>query len=75
MGEVGPPLAGVGSRLTPGQIRLRLVDPTLLNPAAAMPAYHRVDGLAYVDQRYRGRPVLSAQEIEDVVAYLAALKD
>jgi L-cysteine S-thiosulfotransferase len=75
MGEVGPPLAGVGTRLTPGQIRLRLVDPTLLNPAAAMPAYHRVEGLANVDPRWRGRPVLSAQDIEDVVAYLATLGD
>lgn len=75
MGEVGPPLAGVGSRLTPGQIRLRLVDPTLVNPAAAMPAYHRVERLAHVEERYRGRPVLSAQEIEDVVAYLSALKE
>ncbi len=75
MGEVGPPLAGVGARLSPGQIRLRLVDPTRVNPAAAMPAYHRVDGLAKVDPRWRGRPVLSAQEIEDVVAYLATLGD
>lgn len=75
MGEIGPSLAGVGARLTPGQIRLRLVDPTLLNPAAVMPAYHRIDGLANVDARWRGRPVLSAQEIEDVVAYLVTLKD
>ncbi len=75
MGDVGPPLAGVGSRLTPGQIRLRLVDPTLLNPAAVMPAYHRVAGLANVAPRYRGQPVLTAQEIEDVVAYLATLKE
>ncbi|KAF0123940.1 MAG: cytochrome c soxX protein, partial [Xanthobacteraceae bacterium] len=64
MGEVGPPLAGVGTRLTPGQIRLRLVDPTLVNPAAAMPAYHRVERLLHVEERYRSRPVLSAQEIE-----------
>ncbi len=75
MGEVGPPLAGVGTRLTPGQIRLRLVDPTLVNPAAAMPAYHRVERLVHVEMRYRDRPVLSAQEIEDVVAYLSALKE
>ena len=75
MGEVGPPLAGVGARLTPGQIRLRVIDPTLANPAAVMPAYHRVAGLAHVDERWRGRPVLSAQEIEDVVAYLSALKE
>jgi len=75
MGEVGPPLAGVGTRLTPGQIRLRLVDPTLLNPGAVMPAYHRVAGLVNVDPRWRGRPVLTAQEIEDVVAYLATLQE
>jgi sulfur-oxidizing protein SoxX len=75
MGDVGPPLAGVGSRLTQGQLRLRLVDPTLLNPAAVMPAYHRVAGLVNVDPRHRGQPVLTAQEIEDVVAYLATLKD
>jgi len=75
MGEVGPPLAGVGARLTPGQIRLRVIDPTLANPEAVMPAYHRVAGLVHVDARWRGRPVLSAQDIEDVVAYLSALKE
>jgi sulfur-oxidizing protein SoxX len=75
MGEVGPPLAGVGARLTPGQIRLRVIDPTLANPDAVMPAYHRVAGLVHVDARWRGRPVLSAQDIEDVVAYLSALKE
>ncbi|WP_431302115.1 sulfur oxidation c-type cytochrome SoxX [Sediminicoccus sp. BL-A-41-H5] len=75
MGDVGPSLAGVGSRLTPGQIRLRLVDPTRLNPAAIMPAYHRMEGLTRVDPRYAGRPVLTALEIEDVVAYLARLKE
>ncbi len=75
MGDIGPPLAGIGARLTPGQIRLRLVDPTRLNPEAIMPAYHRVAGLRHVDARYRGRPVLTAVEIEDVVAYLAGLKE
>jgi len=75
MGEIGPPLAGVGSRLTAGQIRLRLIDPTKVKPAAAMPAYHRVAGLHHVEARYRDRPVLSAQEIEDVVAYLSGLKE
>jgi len=75
MGEVGPPLAGVGSRLSAGQVRLRLVDATLVNPAAVMPPYHRVAGLLRVDERYRGRPVLSAQEIEDVVAYLMTLRE
>ena len=74
MGEIGPPLAEVGSRLSAGQIRLRVVDPTLWNPRAIMPAYHRTEGLLRVDPRYRGQPVLTAQEVEDVVAYLSALK-
>jgi sulfur-oxidizing protein SoxX len=51
------------------------VDPTLLNAASVMPAYHRVDGLTRVDPRWTGRPVLTAQEIEDVVAWLATLKE
>jgi len=74
-GEIGPPLAGVGARLSPAQLRLRVVDPTRLNPRAIMPAYHRVDGLVRVDPRWAGRPVLDAQAVEDVVAYLATLKD
>jgi L-cysteine S-thiosulfotransferase len=74
-GDLGPNLAGVGGRLSPGQIRLRLVDQSRLNPATIMPPYHRIDGLNWVAARYRGRPVLSAEEIEDVVAYLATLKE
>jgi L-cysteine S-thiosulfotransferase len=75
MGDIGPPLAGVGARLTPGQLRLRLVDPTLLHAQAVMPAYHRVAGLVRVEARYAGQPVLTAREIEDVVAYLATLQE
>lgn len=74
MGDVGPSLEGVGSRLSQGQTRLRVVDPTLLNKASVMPAYHRVEGFTRVDPRFRGRPVLTAQEVEDVVAYLATLR-
>jgi sulfur-oxidizing protein SoxX len=75
MGDLGPPLDGVGSRLTEGQLRFRLIDQAMLNPATIMPPYHRIEGLVRVAERYRGRPVLTAQEIEDVVAYLAALKE
>jgi sulfur-oxidizing protein SoxX len=46
-----------------------------VNPGAIMPAYHRVEGLVNVDARWRGRPVLTAQEIEDVVAYLLTLRE
>lgn len=74
-GAVGPSLVGVGSRYTAGEIRLRLVDPKALNPQSMMPSYYRVDGLERVQQVYRGKPIYSAQQIEDVVAYLAQLKD
>jgi sulfur-oxidizing protein SoxX len=73
-GELGPPLAGVGSRLTAGQIRLRLIDQSRINPDTIMPPYYRVDGLTNVAPEYRGHPALEAQEIEDVLAYLTSLK-
>lgn len=73
MGNIGPPLAGVGARLMPGQLRLRIVDPTRVNRDAVMPAYFRIDGLDGVAQNYRGRTILTAQQVEDVVAYLATL--
>lgn len=74
-GNVAPPLAGVGARLTEGQLRLRLVDGTRINPDTVMPPYYRIDGLARVGDAWRGRPVLQAGDIEDIVAYLQTLKD
>ena len=74
MGNVAPPLSGVASRLTPGQMRLRVVDPTRIKPDVAMPAYYRTHGLDAVMNQYRGKPVLTAQQVEDVVAYLATLR-
>ena len=73
-GTVAPSLDGVGSRLTIGEIRLRLVDPAKLNPDTLMPLYNAVDGLTRVGQAWRGKPVLTAQQIEDVVAFLATLR-
>ena len=74
MGNLGPPLAGSGSRLTEGQLRLRIVDSQRLNPETIMPSYHRVDGMNAVAATYRGKPVLTAQQVEDVVAYLLTLR-
>jgi sulfur-oxidizing protein SoxX len=74
-GELGPAMAGVGSRLSEGQIRLRLIDQTRLNPDALMPAYYRIEGLNEVAPEYAGKPVLGAQQIEDVVQYLKSLTD
>lgn len=74
-GELGPALAGVGSRLTAGQIRLRLIDQSRINPDTIMPPYYRTQGLTNVAPEYRGHPALEAQEIEDVLAYLTSLKE
>lgn len=74
-GTVGPPLDGIGRRATPGVLRLRLVDPKAFNAGTIMPAYYKVEGLQRVLDRYRARPILTAQQIEDVIAYLLTLTD
>ena len=74
-GTLAPSLAGAGARSTPGQLRLRLVDAARLNPDTIMPPYYRLDGLTRVAKNFQGKTILTAQQIEDVVAYLATLKD
>lgn len=74
-GTLAPDLAGVGARWTEGQLRLRITDGRRLNPATIMPSYGRTEGLHRVAPALRGRPILSAQEIEDVVAFLVTLKE
>jgi sulfur-oxidizing protein SoxX len=74
-GDLAPSLAGAGARWSQGQLRLRLVDASRLNPATIMPSYYRVDGLDRVGPAWRGKPILSAEQIEDMVAYLASLRE
>ena len=74
-GDLAPSLAGAGGRWSEGQLRLRLVDASRLNPATIMPSYYRIDGLTRVGAAWRGKPILSAEQIEDVVAYLATLRE
>lgn len=74
-GDLAPNLAGSGSRWSVGQLRLRLVDASRLNPGTIMPSYYRVDGLERVAAAWRGKPILSAEQIEDIVAYLATLRE
>ena len=73
-GNVGPPLAGVGARLSPGQLRLRIADITRVNPDAVMPAFHRTEGLTRVAPGYAGKPALTGQQVEDLVAWLGTLR-
>jgi sulfur-oxidizing protein SoxX len=73
-GDLGPSLDGVGGRLSAAQLRARIVDARTIDPQTVMPPYHIASGLNRVQHRYIGRPILSAQEVEDVVAYLATLR-
>ena len=74
MGNLGPPLSGIGTRLDAVQLRIRITDPQRLNPDSIMPAYARTEGLSQVAKAFRDKPILSAQQIDDTVAYLATLR-
>lgn len=74
-GNLAPSLAGAGSRWSEGQLRLRIADGARLNADTIMPAYYRTSGLQRVARSFDGKTLLSAAQVEDVVAYLATLKD
>ena len=74
-GNLAPDLSGAGSRWSEGQLRLRLVDATRLNPQSIMPAYLRSEGLNRVGPAFRGQSILTPQQIEDVLAFLQTLKN
>jgi sulfur-oxidizing protein SoxX len=74
MGNLAPSLQGVGARLSEGQLRLRIVDSSRVNPQTIMPPYYRTKGLERVAPAFRDKPILDAQQVEDVVAFLATLR-
>jgi len=74
-GETGPALYGVGELFDPGELRLRLVDPKVLNPQSMMPSFYKTEGLNRVMKGFEDKTVLSAQQVEDVIAYLMTLRD
>jgi L-cysteine S-thiosulfotransferase len=74
-GDLAPDLAGAGNRWTVGQLRLRLVDAAHFNPETIMPSYYRTDGFVRIGRNWSGKPILSAAQIEDIVAFLATLRD
>ena len=74
LGNISTNLTGAGTRWTVAQLRLRIVNSRQLNPTSVMPAYYHVEGLTRVAATSRDKPILNAQQIEDVVAWLATLK-
>lgn len=74
-GEVGPPLDGTASRWSEGELRLRIVNPKALNEDTIMPSFYRADGFHRVLKKFKGKTVISAQEVEDVLAYIMTFKD
>ena len=73
-GDLAPDLAGVGARYTRAQLRERLVHPEKMNPRTIMPSYSKTEGLNRVAPNFRDKPLLTDEQIEDVVAFLASLK-
>ena len=74
-GNLAPDLRGAGRRASEAQLRLRIVDSSRINPATIMPAYYRSEGLTRVAPAWRDKPVLTAEQIEDVVAFLVTLRE
>jgi L-cysteine S-thiosulfotransferase len=74
-GNLAPSLAGAGARWSEGQLRLRLVDAARLNPDTIMPPYYRLDHLQRVAKTFAGKTLFTAEQVEDVVAYLVTLKE
>jgi L-cysteine S-thiosulfotransferase len=74
-GSMAPDLKGAGRRWSEAQLRLRIVDAAAINPNTIMPPYYRIDGLQRVAPAFRGKPILTAEQIEDVVAFLLTLQE
>ncbi len=74
-GDVGPPLNGAAERWDTAALRMIVVNPKrVFGEETVMPAFYRVDGLNRVRPEFAGKPILTAQQVEDVVAFLATLK-
>jgi sulfur-oxidizing protein SoxX len=73
-GEIGPSLDGVADRYSEAQLRMQVINAKVINPDTIMPAFYRTDGLHRVLDKFKDKPILTAEEVEDVVAYLKTLK-
>jgi len=74
-GDVAPPLDGVADRYTVAELRMLVVNPKTMFPDTVMPAFYKADGLNRVAEKFQGKPILTAQQVEDVVAFIGTLKE
>jgi sulfur-oxidizing protein SoxX len=74
-GNLAPDLAMSSAHLSIPQLRARIMDPSRFHPNTIMPSYYRDDHLYRVAPKFIGQTILSGQEIEDVIAFLASLKN
>jgi len=74
-GTIGPSLASIGGRYPEGYIRMRVVDTKSFNPVSIMPGYYRDPAkINRPAKMFQGRTFLTAQQVEDVIAFLVMLK-
>jgi sulfur-oxidizing protein SoxX len=74
-GEVGPPLDGVADRWEEPSLRMLVVNAKTVFEGSIMPDFHRTEGFYRVADQFAGKPILTAQQVEDVVAYLKTLSE
>lgn len=75
-GNTAPPLDGAASRYTVEQLRAIIVNSKeALNPDSIMPAFYVPDPAPRVAEKFKGKTIMTAQQVEDVVAYLATYKE
>ena len=72
-GKTGPDLHGIGSRQNEAELRMRLVDPKVINADTMMPSFFKT-GQHRVLPDFQGKTILEAQDVENIVAYLLTLK-
>jgi len=81
-GEIGPPLDGAADRWSEAELRGIVANAKNMFPDTMMPSFYRVSGFIRPGMEYTGKgiakeeitPLLTAQEVEDVVSYLMTLK-
>jgi len=74
-GEVGPSLDGVGDRWSESELRGIVSNAKNTFDGTIMPAFYRTSGFNRNMEKFEGKPILSAQDVEDVLAYLLTLTE